>query len=310
MKVEDRDSYDKRNPCVLTLGTFDGVHLGHQEVLRQVVSYARKNFCRSVLFTFDPHPLELIQPQSGVTRLFSIDKLKNFVKSIGIDEVVVEKFSKEFAQVSASTFVEKYIYEKFKPSCIFAGYDLKFGKNREGDIKFLKKYAQKLSFQVQEVSPVYFEERIISSSWIRDAFRRSDFVQLKKLRGRAFCLEGEVISGDSRGSRLGFPTANIHTSCRLPQKGVYICQLSLHEKTYPAVMNIGVNPTFTSSKELKVEVHLINHKLSLRGKKVELSVLKKLRDEQKFQDIPSLKNQIQLDVQKSRLYFSENKGLS
>ena len=304
--------YDGATPCVLAIGTFDGVHLGHQRVIKQVVVYAQKHSYPSVLFTFDPHPLELIQPQFGVSRLFSINELIRNVKSIGIDYLIIEKFSKEFAQIPASIFFEKYIYKIFKPSCIFSGYDLKFGQNREGNTELLKTYAQKFSFQVQEVSPVYFDKKIISSSWIREAFQQSDFLKISQLRGSSFSLEGVVISGASRGSQLGFPTANIQTSCRLPQKGVYICQLSLQNQVYPqfyhGVMNIGVNPTFTNPKEpqiLKVEVHLIDYKnLSLKGEKVTIAVLKRLRDEKKFEDMHALRKQIQFDIHQAHLYFS------
>ncbi len=310
MKVYSNHSlYDGETPCALTLGTFDGVHLGHQKVIKQMVQYAQKHSCPAVLFTFDSHPLEWTQPESGVKRLFSIDELSRNMDSAGVHHLIIQKFSKGFSEISASVFFEKYVYEIFKPACIFAGYDLKFGRNRQGNIEFLKKYAQKFSFQVQEVNPEYLDGKIISSSRIREAFHQSDFEKIHQLRGQPFSFEGEVVSGADRGTRIGFPTANIQTLCTLPQTGVYICQLFVHNHTYHGVMNIGVNPTFESSHpsgELKVEVHLLNQeKLSLRGQKALIFVLKRLRSEKKFKDIPSLQSQIKSDIQKAHIYFSK-----
>ena len=298
--------YDGASSCALTLGTFDGVHLGHQKVLKQMVQYSKKHSCPSVVFTFDSHPLQWVNPQSGVRRIFSIEEIKKDIQSLGVDYLIVEKFSKQFADISPFDFFKEYIQNTFKPSCLFVGYDLKFGRNREGDIQLLKDYAQKFSFDVQEIGPEFLNNRIISSSWIRETFHQSDFETLQHLRGQPFCFEGEVISGEARGSRIGFPTANIQTFSPIPQKGVYICQLSIHGQIYPSVMNIGTNPTFSSDSEsrLKVEVHsLSKEKLSLQGEKVHIFVLKRIRDEKKFLDIPSLQKQIREDIQKALNYF-------
>ena len=298
--------YDGVTPCALTLGTFDGVHLGHQKVLKKLVEYSKKNSCPSIVFTFDSHPLQWVKPELGIKRLFTIEEIKKDIQSLGVDYLIIEKFSKPFANISPYDFFQKYIQNSFKPSCIFAGYDLKFGRNREGDISFLKKYSKEFSFDVKEIEPEFLEDRIISSSWMREAFQQSDFEKLHKLRGKPFCFEGHVISGEARGSRIGFPTANIQTSSTIPQNGVYICELLTQNRTYPSVMNIGTNPTFVGEKKrLKVEVHSLDkEKLSIKGQNVSIFVLKRLRDEKKFDDVSSLQKQIQIDIQAALNYFN------
>jgi len=292
---------------VLTLGIFDGFHLGHQKILQQVVSRARKNRCPSILITFDPHPLKLLKPQLGVERLFPLEYLIRQASFFGLECLIVEEFSKSFSQITAPVFFEQYIYKPFRPSCLTVGYDLKFGFNREGSVQSLKQWAKKYLFEVEEISPFKINGEIISTSMLKEAFSANDLSKMKSLMGRPFSIRGVVVSGEGRGKKLGFPTINVQTTSLLPEKkGVYCCLLHLDQEVFSGVMNIGINPTFSSlDRKIKVEVHLIEScPKNLKDKEVQVDILSYLRDEKQFDSINSLKGKISSDVAKAKTYFS------
>lgn len=295
---------------VLTLGIFDGFHLGHQKIVKQVVSRAREKHCPSILMTFDPHPLTLLQPQLGVRRLFPLEDLIQQAGSLGVEYLIIEKFSKGFSELTASVFFEKYIYKPFRPSYLTVGYDLRFGFNREGSVHNLKKWAEKYLFEVKEISPFKINGNIVSTSMLKKAFEGNDLSRMSSLMGRPFSIQGNIVSGEGRGKQLGFPTINIHTLSLLPKKrGVYFCLLHLAQKVFPGVMNIGVNPTFPDlGSRVKVEVHLISAcPQEVRKEKVQVDILSYIRDEKQFDSADSLKREIKSDVEKARAYFNSRK---
>ena len=291
---------------VLTLGIFDGFHLGHQKIVQKVVSRARKNHCPSILMTFDPHPLKVLKPDLGVERLFPLKDLIQQAASFGLEYLVIEKFSKKFSQTSALAFFEQCIYRPFRPSCLTVGYDLKFGCNREGSVQSLRKWASKYLFEVEEISPFTINGEIISTSMLREAFSVNDLAAMKSVMGRPFSIRGDIVSGEGRGMSLGFPTINIRTDSLLPKKkGVYICLLYLDQRVFSGVMNIGVNPSFSNiHRKLKVEVHIIEScPKNFQNKEVKVDLLMRIRDEKKFDSVESLKRAISSDVSKAKAYF-------
>jgi len=292
---------------VFTLGVFDGFHLGHQRIAQRVLSLARQNHCPSILMTFDPHPLKLLQPQLGIDRLFPMEDLIHQISPLGLDYLIIEKFSKSFSQIPASVFFKKYIYEPFHPSCLVVGYDLRFGFNREGSVQSLKQWAEKYLFKVEEINPFTIKGDIVSTSVLRTAFETGDLANMSSLMGRSFSLRGSVVPGDGRGRSLGFPTINIQTNSLLPKKrGVYFCLLHLDHKVFSGVMNIGINPTFSElQSKVKVEIHLIEScPQKINNKNVHVDILSYVRDERPFDSVCSLKKQIRSDVEKAKAYFS------
>ena len=271
--------YDGSNFGVVTIGVFDGCHIGHQQLIQRVVEKSKQLQQPAILYTFDPHPLELLAPQKGVRRLFPLDYMIEKTKSLGLDYLVIEKFSKEFSSLSSSVFVEKFIYKIFQPSYVIVGENFRFGFNREGDIQDLEKWSHLYKFQIETVPSVLLQGEVASSSLVRKAFAESDFSKLSLLLGKPFTVKGRVISGQSLGRQLGFPTANIHIlTSPLPQTGVYICRMKMRNIEYPAVMNWGCRPTLGAGLPRTMEVHLLNSpSFSLKGEKVEVYPVSRIR---------------------------------
>ena len=244
----------------------------------------------------------------GIERLFPLEDLIQQTSALGLEYLVIEPFSQSFSRTPAEVFFEQYIYKTFRPSCVAAGYDLKFGFNQSGCVQTLEEWTEKYSFEVEKISPVKTNGKIVSTSLLREAFTANDLYQMRCLRGRPFSLRGEVVSGENRGTKLGFPTINIKTSSRLPnKKGVYICLLHIDRKTFSGVMNIGVTPTFSQrSQKIKVEVHLLEAApMNTRRKAVQVDILRYLRDEKKFDSVDSLKREVRSDVIQAKAYFEK-----
>ena len=311
MKVcTSHSNYTGKKSGVLTFGIFDGLHLGHQKIIQRVVSQAKKKHSPSILMTFDPHPLQLLQPDRGVGRLFPLEDLIQQADGFGLEYLVIEEFSQSFSQQTALDFFEQCIYQPFRPSRLIVGYDLKFGCNRGGSFQSLKNWADQYLFEVEEVSPFKTKGEIASTSLLREAFSVNDFEKMSAVMGRPFSIWGSLVSGDGRGKLLGFPTLNIQTNSLLPKKrGVYICLLHWNHNVFPGVMNIGVNPTFSDGhQELKVEVHLTEScPQNFQSKDVRVDILMFIRDEKKFDSIDSLKKAVQLDSAQAKDYFKRMK---
>lgn len=311
MKVcYSHSNYTGKKSGVLTFGIFDGFHLGHQKIVQRVVSQARKNHSPSILMTFDPHPLQLLQPSCGVGRLFPLKDLIQQAAGFGLEYLVIEEFSQNFSQQTALDFFEQCIYRPFRPSRLVVGYDLKFGCNRRGSFQSLKNWTDRYLFEVEEVSPFKTNGEIVSTSLLRKAFSSNDLEKMSAVMGRPFSIWGSLVSGDGRGRSLGFPTLNIQTNSLLPKKrGVYICLLYMNQNAFSGVMNIGINPTFSnSSQELKVEVHLTEpFPKNLQSTDVRVDILMFIRDEKKFDSVDALKKAIQLDSAQAKAYFKSMK---
>lgn len=283
---------------ILTIGNFDGVHLGHRELLSRVVSKARAVNLPSVVMTFEPHPVKVLHPDRKLPRIFDFDDQREQLEAIGIDILVVEPFSREFSQIPAERFVRDWVYKALSPREIVVGYDFSFGANRQGSIDFLREKAELLGVAVEVVAPVKVDDVLVSSTRIRQAVEDGDVSLATKLLGREFYLRGLVEKGAGRGKTIGIPTANLRgTSELVPKRGVYAAWATVRGQKYKAVVNNGLNPTFKQSvQSLSVEAHLLGFSGDLYGETLRLDFVQRLRDEVKFGSAEELVAQIRIDI--------------
>lgn len=278
----------------LTIGSFDGVHLGHQHLVSRLKSLSKTSPASgpTVVITFDPHPARILSPHF-VPRIFSQQDQIDMFSSLGIDYLYFLPFTKEMAELAPQEFAQQYIFDLFKPQLILLGYDFAFGKNRSGTFADLKKMAENLNGQAIQEQALLLDGQIVSSTAIREAIQNGDMLQAKKLLGRPFYLAGEVITGRRLGRTIGIPTANISLHSEIePSHGVYFCKVEKHF----AICNLGTNPTVTEDRRLKLECHLLDFDQDIYGQTLKVEFYQKIREEIKFPSIDVLKNQIQHDI--------------
>ena len=288
-----------KNP-VLTIGTFDGVHIGHQKIIERLNEEATKIDGESVLFTFYPHPRMVLFPDSHGLKLIQtqaekIDKLRK----CGLQNVIVFPFTKEFSRLTAIELVRDYLVNRLNVKKLVIGYDHQFGKNREGSLEFLKEIADTYEYEVIEIPAQDIDEVNVSSTKIRNALLAGDIETGNNFLGEHFELSGTVVKGNQIGSQMGFPTANIQIDSELkliPGNGVYAVSVRLEDGSLlNGMLNIGTRPTVSASDELRIEVHLFDTTLNLYGQKLTVRFLKRVRDEKRFEDKESLINQLKND---------------
>ncbi len=289
-----------QNP-VLTIGNFDGVHKGHLALFERVKQIAKEINGSSVVMTFDPHPIKVLSNGNGPPVITPTPQKLRLIKEAGIDIILCLPFTKEFANIPAKDFVEKILVEKIGVKYVVVGYDYSFGKNRQGNIEFLKKMAQKYQFKVEVVEPVSINGIIVSSTKIRKLVQEGKLEEAKLLLGRNYQVTGTVISGKNRGARiLGYPTANLKLIDELtPKVGVYAVKVHIDNEVYKGVANIGYNPTFGNGA-FSVETHIIGFNRNILGKEIIVEFVKRLRDEKKFESPSELAEQIKKDIQEAQ----------
>lgn len=293
------DQFKARKP-VVTIGTFDGVHLGHQKVILRLQEFAKLHDGETVIFTFHTHPRLITSPNENNLRLLTTlnEKIKLFEK-YGIDHLIIYTFDKKFSELSYSEFVEKILVEKIKTHCLVVGYDHKFGKNREGGFDYLKKCAEKHKFEIERLDALMVDEDSISSTKIRNALQNGEIEKANHYLGYQFTLHGTVVEGKQLGRKLGFPTANIEASDKnkiIPGYGVYAVKVELNGNDYNGMLNIGTRPTFNNNADNRsIEVNIFDFKGDIYGKEITLKFVGKIRDEQKFSNIEMLVNQLEKD---------------
>jgi riboflavin kinase/FMN adenylyltransferase len=287
-----------KNP-VVTIGTFDGVHLGHQKIIEQLNLEADKIGGESVLLTFDPHPRIVLFPENhGVKLIQTLDEKFQVLKKSNLKNVVLLPFTKEFSELSAIDFVEQILVGCLKAKKVVIGYDHQFGHNREGNIQFLKDVSEKYGFEVLEISAKSIDEINISSTKIRDSLLRGDVETAKLFLSRPYEISGAIVKGNQLGRTLGFPTANIEVDSDLkliPMNGVYAVRVKINDELYFGVMNIGNNPTVNSSNHKCLEVYIFDFNKEIYGNSITLFFDKYLRNEQKFANLDELKKAISND---------------
>jgi riboflavin kinase/FMN adenylyltransferase len=296
-----------KNP-ILTLGTYDGVHLGHQEIIRSLVNRAKMENKESVLFTFDPHPRKVLYPESYSVKLIdTVDEKLQKLQDLGLDTVILFPFTKDFSRLSAMEFVRDVLVNQIGVSEMHIGYDHHFGKNREGSFQELQELGELYNFQVFQLPAIALEETTISSTKIRNAILEGKIEYASEMMGKPFVLQGKVVRGQQIGRTIGFPTANIdleNTEKIVPKNGVYAVKTYIEEQVIHGVMNIGTRPTIANNGEVTIEVHMFDFKEEIYNKHLKVEVMQRIRDEKRFENIEDLKKQIQLDEATARNYFS------
>jgi len=294
-----------RNP-VVTLGNFDGVHLGHQDILKRVKEKALKIRGEGVVITFEPHPLKVLAPEKFLPLLTPFRKKMMLLGKLGIETVLCVEFSLAFSQISPSEFIETILVEKVKVKEVIIGYNYHFGKGQKGDAQALKDAGRIFGFKVEVVEPFRIEGMVVSSSKIRDLIQRGEVDRASTLLGRDYPILGKVVEGARRGRVLGFRTANLEISDELyPKPGVYAVIVEWRRQRLNALASVGTNPTFFSEqngkdKPLSLEVHILNFSRDIYGEEIRINFVRRIRDEVRFENSSLLIEQIRKDIQWAR----------
>lgn len=293
-----------RKVC-LAIGVFDGVHLGHQQIIRQTISDARQHEDIALVVTFDQHPNVIVAPDRVPPLIYSPPQKLRAIGSLGADALLMVHFDKPFSEQSGEAFARKLVNDLGRVQRICVGADFQFGHQRSGNVALLKTLGAELGFQVHGLAAVALDGQIVSSTLIREAVRAGHMDAASQMLGRSYALAGRVVAGDRLGRELGFPTANLDVSgLVLPPNGVYAVRVLSRRQTHRGLLNIGFRPTLTQARpQLRVEAHLLDFTGELYGEELEVSPLTKLRDERKFASFDELKAQIQRDLAAARAAF-------
>lgn len=293
------DEVPKIKNAVLTLGTFDGVHLGHQEIINFLKNSARTLNGETVLFTLHPHPRIVLNPTDhGMTLIQSIEDRIKKLERFGIDHLILFPFSVDFSRLSATEFVRDILVNKINIKLMTIGYNHHFGRNREGNLELLKELGVTYDFEVQEIPAFTKSDIKISSTKIRNAIQEGDILKANTFLGEQFKFHGKVMHGDKIGTKIGFPTANISTTNEnqlIPKNGVYAVKVQFQNKSYGGMMNIGVRPTLANSNEHRIEINLFDFNEMIYGQELSVSVYNRVRSEQGFESLEALKEQLKHD---------------
>jgi len=286
----------------LALGFFDGVHLGHQQIIRQTIAEARQHDSLALVLTFDQHPNTVVAPDHVPPLIHSLPQRTRAIESLGVDTLLVLCFDKQFSEQSGETFIRQLARDLGRIQSLCIGADFVFGHKRSGNVELLKRLGEELNFTVHGIAAVSLDGQVVSSTRIREAIRAGDFASATRMLGRPYSLAARVVKGDQLGTKLGFPTANLDvTGLVLPPNGVYAARAIVGGKAYRAVLNIGLRPTVQSSNpQPRVEVHLLDFSGQLHGEELEVTFAGMLREERKFASLEELKAQIARDVAEAK----------
>ena len=293
---------------VLTIGNFDGVHVGHRSILDTVVSRAKSVAGSAVAFTFEPHPRKILRPESAPRLLTTLEQKTELFAAAGLDAVIVEPFTREFAQTPADVFVRTFVYERIRPVEVYVGYDFHFGRDREGSMRLLTELGPRLGFSVTIIPEVTVDEGDVNSTRIRELLGEARIDEAAAMLGRPYTVRGEIVVGARRGRSLGFPTANLAPENEvLPAAGVYAGFVTLLDAgdpaagtRLPAVANVGVRPTFEVEGQMLAEAHLLDFEGDLYGRRIDLSFVHHLRPERRFPGVDALRRAVAADVAEAR----------
>ncbi|RBP34479.1 riboflavin kinase/FMN adenylyltransferase [Oceanihabitans sediminis] len=283
---------------VATIGTFDGVHIGHQKIIERLVNTAKKDGLKSVVLTFFPHPRMVLQKDANIKLINTIDERSEILKNLGLDSLFIKTFTQEFSRLTAEEFVVNILVNQLHIKKIIIGYDHHFGRNRAANIDDLKKFGELYNFEVEEISAQDINDVSVSSTKIRAALDAGDILTANSFLGYNFMLKGTVVKGKGLGGTLGFPTANIQVDedyKLIPKQGVYIVSATHKEQKLFGMMNIGTTPTVSNKSKETIEVHFFDFNQDIYGEEVSIEFLTRIRDEQKFDSVEELKNQINQD---------------
>ena len=289
----------------LTIGSFDGVHLGHQKLICDLTQQAHQAGAKSVVLTFYPHPTVVLRGKTGAFYLTTPDEKAEYLSQLGIDILVTHPFTRETSQISARDFIS-YLLSHLGFQQLWVGYDFALGRGREGNVAYLQQLGEELGYKLHVIDPVAVDGRIVSSSEIRNQLQAGDVEMASKLLGRLYRVAGPVVHGDGRGKGIGIPTANLETDAEkmIPGAGVYACCTFVDGKTMPAAVNVGTRPTF-ESMDLRshVEAYILDYSGDLYTKQIALEFIAWLRSEEKFRSVAELIDQVHVDIEHTREIF-------
>ena len=285
------------NFSVVTIGTFDGVHLGHKKIIEKLVSVAKANDFKSTILTFFPHPRMVLQQDNSIKLINTLDEKIAILEGLGLDQLIIHPFTKGFSRLSAQEYVKDMLVEKLNAKKIIIGYDHRFGRNRTATIENLKEFGETYNFEVEEISAEEINEVSVSSTKIRKALEEGKIETANLYLGYDFMLTGTVTKGKGLGRQIQFPTANIHieeTYKLIPKKGVYTVKSTINNEIVYGMMNIGMNPTVNGTKKT-IEVHFFDFNKDLYNKKIQVNLLARQRNEKRFESVEALKEQLYID---------------
>ncbi|MGA9047760.1 MAG: bifunctional riboflavin kinase/FAD synthetase [Dehalococcoidia bacterium] len=307
MNIEDElSAFTPAQPTLLTIGVFDGVHLGHKFLLDHLVARAREKGCLAGVVTFKTHPEKVLKRRDTLPWICTLEERVRLLKEVGIDVVVPVTFTRNVAGLTAREFI--LLLKKYLKMCdLVLGPDFALGKHRQGDPAHLREIGEELDFRVEVVKPARLGDEVISSSAIRRLLTEGDLLKVERMLGRYFSLEGTVVHGDRRGHTLGFPTANLEVQPEqaLPKDGIYVTVAHCGGRSLNSVTNIGVRPTFNGLKRL-IETYILDFDGDIYGQYLKIDLISRLRDEMKFDSVDDLKKQMHRDVMQARDIFKKN----
>lgn len=307
--IRSLDELQSDPRSIVTVGTFDGVHRAHQEIIREVVQRARILGGRSVVITFHPHPKDVVKSAKGPVQLLTtIEERRQRLEVLGVDLLLILPFTVEFSRLSSREFYERHVVNGVGVSEVVVGYDHMFGRNREGGIQELLRIGREFNFSVLAIHPLRVDGEIVSSTLIRNALAEGNLDRARALLGYPYSMTGTVVRGDGRGKTLGFPTANVQSSSAqkvLPRRGVYLVHTRVRNKEHHGIVNIGVRPTVTAGDREIVEVHLFDFSADLYGEEIEITFFNRVRDERKFETVEHLVTQLHKDKEQSLRLIAE-----
>ena len=296
--VKDLAHLPEFKNSVITIGTFDGVHKGHQQLIKRINQLAAQSNGESIIITFHPHPRLIINPNDDSLQLLNTAEEKiELLRHYGVNNVVMVPFSRSFSEQTAEDYIEYFLVKHFHPTYIVTGYDHKFGKNRSGDINLLLQMRHRFHYEVEEIKKETLDAITISSTKIRNALQEGNIKTANELLGHNYTLEGLVVKGLQNGRKIGYPTANLSIADNhklIPRKGIYAVKVHYNNTQFGGMLNIGFNPTFGGTK-LSVEVNILNFDKEIYGEKIKLELLEYVRDEKKFENVQQLISAIDND---------------
>ena len=299
------ENFPASEGSIVTIGTFDGVHLGHQQILKKLIDTSQQSKLKSVLLTFFPHPRMVLQPDISMHLIQTIEEREKALRKTGLDYLVIHPFSEKFSRLSADDYVKQILVDKLNVRKVVVGYDHRFGRNRTASLEDMYNYADIYDFEVIEIDAKKIKSTAVSSTKIRKAIGQGDIALANSYLGDPFTLEGVVVHGDKRGRELSYPTANIELQNKhkiIPKQGVYLIQSDIDNQVVYGMMNIGTKPTFDTTNP-SIEVHFFDWNGDLYDQTLQVKLLKWIRDEQKFDSVEELQAQIHADERYCRSYI-------
>lgn len=302
------ENFNKSINTAITIGTFDGVHIGHKKIIERIVATAKGNGLESAILTFYPHPRMVLQQDTDLKLLTTIEEKQAILKETGLDHLIVQPFTKEFSRLTALEFIKDILVDGLNTKKIIIGYDHRFGRNRTANIKDLIEYGNTFNFEVEEISAQEINDVSVSSTKIRKALHEGNVTTANSYLGYPYLLTGTITKGKGLGRQLQFPTANLHidnTYKLIPKKGSYVVKSIINQTTVFGMMNIGFNPTVNGTQQT-IEINFFDFNADLYNKTLQVSLLSRLRDEQKFDSVEALQHQLQLDKQQALQFIEKH----